>query len=82
MDPIHTKMDGTGYTFMSESKMAVTHDSGGLRQRELESVFERICEAIKTNDHSLLQSVLPTVNSLLSEYRSLMLPDQIIDFLW
>ena len=82
MDPIHTKMDGTGYTFMSGSKMAVTHDSGGLRQRELETVFERICEAIKTNDHSLLQSVLPTVNSLLSEYRSLMLPDQIIDFLW
>lgn len=81
MDPIHTKLDGTSYTFMYGSKMAVTHDSGGLRQRDLESVFEQICEAIKTNDHNQLQSLLPTVNSLLAEYRSLTFPDQIIDFL-
>ena len=79
MNPIHTKLDGTGYTFMFESKIAVTHDSGGLRQRDLESVFERICEAIKTNDYNQLQSLLPTVNSLLAEYRSLTLPGQIID---
>ena len=47
-------------------------------QRLIETFF-KICEAVAHQDHEQLRSLMPTVNGLLVHYRTLLLPDVMID---
>ncbi|MBR1666663.1 MAG: hypothetical protein IJ693_00135 [Bacteroidaceae bacterium] len=82
-DPQSIVLDGTSLHFVWSSfkgdKYAVSPDNGFYDSKPLGKTFESICKAIKTDDHELLQSLMPTVQKLLAHYRTLLPPDVPID---
>ncbi len=78
-DPDYATLDGTSYYFIWSTvfgdKYAISSDNGSRTCKELTSTFNKIREAINTDDHELLQSLMPTIHELLAHYRTLLLPD-------
>ena len=82
-DPDYTTLDGTSYHFIwgttSGDKYARSSDNGSSTCKQLQSTFNNICTALRTDDYNLLNSLMPTVHELLAHYRTLLLPDVPID---
>ncbi|MBO4673601.1 MAG: hypothetical protein J5616_04555 [Bacteroidaceae bacterium] len=82
-DADYTTLDGTRYHFIWTSfdgdKYAISSDNGSRTCKQLQSTFNKIYEAINTDDHELIQSLMPTIHELLAHYRTLLLPDIPID---
>ena len=82
-DPDYTTLDGTQYHFVwstfAGDKYAISSDNGSSTCKQLQSTFNKICEAINTDNHELLYALMPTIHELLAHYRTLLLPDVPID---
>ncbi|MBQ6964406.1 MAG: hypothetical protein IJP82_01780 [Bacteroidaceae bacterium] len=82
-NPDYTTLDGTRYHFVWQAfdgdKYAISSDNGSSTCRQLTSTFNKIYEAINTDNPELLQSLMPTVHEILAHYRTLLLPDVPID---
>ena len=82
-DPDYTTLDGTSYHFIwgttSGDKYARSSDNGSSTCKQLQSTFNNICTALRTDDYNLLNSLMPTVHELLAHYRTLLMPDVPID---
>ena len=82
-DADYTMLDGTRYHFIwhvfDGDKYAISSDNGSGTCKQLQSTFNKICEAINTDNHELLYALMPTVHELLAHYRTLLLPDVPID---
>jgi hypothetical protein len=83
-DADYTMFDGTRYHFIwhvfDGDKYAISSDNSSPTCKQLQSTFNKIYEAINTDNHELLQSLMPTVHELLAHYRTLLLPDVPIDY--
>lgn len=82
-DADYEMLDGTRFHFIWHAfdgdKYAISSDNGSGTCKRLQSTFNKIYEAINTDNHELLQSLMPTVHELLAHYRTLLLPDVPID---
>ena len=82
-DPDYRTLDGTQYHFVwhtfSGDKYAISSDNGSPTCKRLTSTFNKICEAINTDNYELLYAQMPTIHELLAYYRLLLLPDVPID---
>lgn len=83
MDPAFTQLDGERYHFIWRDwlgdRYARSHDSETPTGKMLQGTFRLICEAVGNNDSKRLQALMPTVHELLAHYRTLLLPDVIVD---
>lgn len=82
-DADYTMLDGTRFHFIWHAfdgdKYAISSDNGSGTCKRLQKTFETICTALKDDDPDQLQSLIPTVHELLAHYRTLLLPDVLID---
>lgn len=83
MNPDFTQLDGERYHFIWREwlgdRYARSHDSETPTGKHLQGTFRLICEAVGNKDSKRLQTLMPTVHELLAHYRTLLLPDVIVD---
>ena len=72
-------LDGTSrYLFWDSMVSKFTNDADGT-QKLLSQTFDDILSAVSSQDSDKLKSLAPTIDRLLTHYRSLQLPDQYIN---
>jgi hypothetical protein len=72
-------LDGTSrYLFWDSMVSQFTYDADDT-QKQLSQTFDNILSAVSSQDSDKLKSLAPTIDRLLTHYRSLQLPDQYIN---